>query len=305
MHNFFRFSFLSLALFSSLVVFAQKKPAVAFESVLLEKDIVVEGSKGIRITGKCNFLAYKANYNSDSLMMKAFLDNAFYLTITPMQKDSVNIKPALGHNAVFAEEKVSTKLKMKPASDDVKSGTITFSWFVPYASLKLNAGEQDLAFSVLFYGKDGFNNVISGKYKTEKIAFQKPKTRTFEVQLDSLTVNTFDNNGELWDVSFSSKVDKPDLKWTILLGDKELGSIQKGNSSTINFGKKPRIFKFTISENDEVYIYLTDEDDFQDDPIANWKYNTSNMKDDVVYKQEEKKANLASFSFSCKAGPLK
>lgn len=305
MRNFFRFSFLSLILIGSTTVFAQKKPAVTFESVLMEKDAVVKGSKGIRISGKCNFSAYKANYGSDSLMTKAFYDKAFYLTITPLQKDSLDIKPALGHNAVFSDDKVSTKLKMKPTAEDVRAGKIDFSWFVPYASLKLNASEQELIFSLLFYGKDGFNNVVSGKQKTEKITFLKPKTRTFEIQLDSLTVNTLDNNGELWDVSFSSKVDKPDLEWTILLGDKELGNIQKGNSYTINFGKKPRIFKFTISENDEVYIYLADTDDFEDDPIANWKYNTSNMKDDVVYKQDEKKANLASFSFSCKAGPVK
>lgn len=295
---------LIICLLLSINSFAQK-PNVKFTDLLIQKDLVVKGSKGVKISGKCNFSSFKTTYTSDSLMNNAFFGNAFYLTIVPLQKDSSEIKPALGHNAVFADDKVSTKLKIKPTAEEVKSGTVDFSWFVPYASLKLNAADQELIFSLLFYGKDGFNHVVSGKQISEKITFLKPKTRVFEVQLDSLTVNTLDNNGELWDVSFSSKVDKPDLEFTILLGDKELGNIQKGNSSSINFGKKPRIFKFTISENDEVYIYLVDEDDFNDDPIANWKYNTSNMKDDVVYKQEEKKVNLSSFGFSAKAGPMK
>ena len=296
--------FLVVALLISMNGFAQKA-TVTFPDLLLQKDVINNGVKGIKISGKCNFSAYKANYVSDSLMNKAFYDNAFYLTISPLLKDSSAIKPALGHNAVFSDDKVSTKLKIKPTIEEVKSGTTNFSWFVPYASLKLNATDQTVIFSLQFYGKDGLNNVVSGKQITDKITFVKPKTRTFEVKLDSLTVNTLDNNGELWDVNFSSKVDKPDLEWSIMLGDKELGNIQKGNSSSINFGAKPRIFKFTISENDEVYIYLVDEDEFKDDPIANWKYNTSNMKAEVVYQQEEKKVNLSSFSFSCKAGPVK
>lgn len=297
-------SLLFICLLLSINSFAQK-PKVVFTDLLIQKDLVVKGAKGVKISGKCNFSSFKTNYTSDSLMNKAFYDNAFYLTITPLQKDSSEIKPALGHNAVFSDDKVSTKLKIKPTAEDVKAGKVDFNWFVPYASLKLNAADQELTFSLVFYGKDGFNSVVSGKQKTEKVIFLKPKTRVFEVQLDSLSVNTLDNNGELWDVSFSSKVDKPDLEFTILLGDKELGNIQKGNSSSINFGKKPRIFKFTISENDEVYMYLVDEDDFNDDPIANWKYNTSNMKEDVVYKQEEKKVNLSSFGFSAMAGAIK
>jgi len=279
-------------------------PAVSYEAVLIEKDVINNGTKGIQISGKCDFQQYRKTYSSDSLMIRAFYDNAFYLTITPQDKDTFSIKPALGYSVLFPDDQVTVKLKMKPNKVDVKAGKMAFSWFVPYAALKLNSTEQDLNVFLSFYGKDGFNNVVSGKYRTPKISFIKPKIRVCEIQLDSVVVNSHDSKGQVWDANIYS-IDKPDLDWSIWLGDKKINSIEKGNSLFINFGLKPRIFKFTISENDEIYIYLIDDDEYLDDPIANWKFNSTSMKDNIVYKQEEPKANIARFSFSCKIGPLK
>ncbi len=281
-----------------------QKQEVSFENVLIEKDYLSSGCKGFRISGRCNFQQYRTSYPSDSLMIRAFYDNAFYLTITPQDKDTFSIKPAMGYSVLFPEDQVTVKLKLKPNKVDVKAGKLSFTWFVPYAALKLNAAEQDINCFFSFYGKDGFNNVVSGKYRTPKATFVKPKTRVCEIQLDSVVVNNHDTKGQVWDANIYS-IDKPDLEWGIWMGDNKINGIEKGNSLFINFGLKPRIFKFMISENDEIYIYLIDDDEYLDDPIANWKFNSTNMKDNIVYKQEEPKANVARFSFSCKMGPLK
>jgi hypothetical protein len=281
-----------------------QKPEVSFENVLIEKDFVNGGSKGFQVSGKCDIQAFKANYGSDSLMMRAFFNNAFYLTITPQDKDTFPIKPAMGYSVLFAEDKVTTKLKLKPGKTEVRAGKINFTWFVPYAALKLNATSQDINFFFQFYGKDGFNNVVSGKHRTQKINFVKPKTRVCEIQLDSVVVKDHDSKGQVWDANIYM-IDKPDLQWSIWLGDKMINSIEKGSSYSINFGLKPRIFKFMISENDEIHVYLVDDDEYLDDPIANWKFNSTNMNDNISYKQEEAKANVTNFSFSCKVGPLK
>src|SRR4051812_25969844 len=63
--------FFALFLFVPFAGLCQK-PNVVFEEVLLQKDVVAAGAKGFKISGKCNFLSYKQNYASDSLMNRAF-----------------------------------------------------------------------------------------------------------------------------------------------------------------------------------------------------------------------------------------
>ncbi|MNY23583.1 hypothetical protein D3C86_1572560 [compost metagenome] len=89
------------------------------------------------------------------------------------------------------------------------------------------------------------------------------------------------------------------------MGDLEVGNIHKGNAYFISFAEKPRVFRFLVSENDEVTVYLVDTDDTFHDPIASWRFNTSNMKEGTVYQQKEAKANMESFSFKCKTGKIK
>ena len=89
------------------------------------------------------------------------------------------------------------------------------------------------------------------------------------------------------------------------MGDLEVGNVHKGNAYKISFAGKPRVFRFLISENDEVTIYLSDTDDAFHDPIASWRFNSSNMKEGTVYQQKEAKSNMESFSFQCKIGKVK
>ncbi|WP_430402522.1 hypothetical protein [Fluviicola sp.] len=89
------------------------------------------------------------------------------------------------------------------------------------------------------------------------------------------------------------------------MGDLEVGNIHKGNNYSISFSEKPRVFRFLVSENDEVTIFLTDTDDAFHDPIASWRFNTTNMKEGSVYEQKEAKQNMKAFSFKCKVGKIK
>lgn len=301
---YFRITLLLLLQCICLSVFSQK-PKVTYESVLVEKDVVVDGAKGIRVKGKCNFQAYRTNYSTDSLMYRAFLGNAFYLSITPYVSDTSIIQPAFGYSLVFPDEKLFVKRKIKPTLNEVKAGLVDFSWFVPYAAMKLHPTQQELNYTMKFYGKDGFNNVVSGDFKTTKTAFEKPKTRVFEVHLDSIIVKPVDNQGQVWDLGFLDEYAKPDLKWFVKLGGEELNAVQKMNTYELDYSDKPKVFSFVISENDEVLLYLVDVDEYMDDSIASWKLNSSNMKEGKIYKQEEAKANLKAFGFSFKAGVFK
>lgn len=277
---------------------------VVYESVVVQRDFVHAGSKGFYVSGKCDIQSYRETYSTDSLMFKAFRDNTFYLTITPLQQDSLIIKSAIGYNTVFPDENIGTSIKWKPTRYEVRAGKMNFSWFVPYAAMKLNAVSQEVTFRFKFSGKDGFNKDISAEYKTDKISFVKPKTRICEIQFDSLRVNARDVNGKVWDANISG-IDKPDLDWSIFVGDKKINSLQKGNCLSMSCGEKPTVFKFTISEDDEIYINLVDEDEFIHDQIANWRYISAEMLENIAYKQEDLNTNVAAFSFSCKLGPVK
>lgn len=295
--------FLSLILLQFLAFTAwTQQPKVQIQDIVLQKDAVVKGAKGVQISGNCNFQAFSTVYNNDSLMEIAF-DDAFYLTITP-KIDSNEVEPAMGYNLVFPDKKIAVKLKINPATFELLKGKTPFTTFIPYAAFKLDAGSHELSFLFQFYGKDGFNNVVTGRAISPKLAFEKPKTRVFECKIDSLEVKQTDSKGQMWDPSLTS-IDKPDLKFSFVLGDFRVNSINKHSSYKIDYTEKPLVFRFLISENDEVYFYLADEDELFDDPIANWKFNNTNMFDNVDYQQKQAKANLKGFSFTCKVGPLK
>lgn len=294
-----------IVFFSSLVatVTWSQKPVVKIHSLVAQKDYVDNGAKGILLSGVCDFSENKQLYPNDSLIRHAFSDVPFYLTITPKVDTSI-IKPALGYNAVFKEDKISDKLKIKPSISEMKTGKVAFTWYIPYAAFKLNAGKNSVVFELSLYGKDGFNRVVSTKITSDKIDFEKPKTRVFELSLDSLQVKQLDVKGQAWDPTLAG-YDGPDLDFRIQLGTFTVNKIHKSNSYSMIFSDKPRLFKFVISENDEIAVNLVDEDEIWDDAIANWKFNSTNMKEGVEHTQLKAKANLVYFSFFCKIGPLK
>lgn len=289
--------------FLAFSVFAQT-PSVLFESVVIETDAMNMGSKGLNISGKCDLQDYRKTYPSDSLMVKAFWSNAFYLSISVLNQDSIAVKPAMGFAAAFPEDKICTKIKFNPNKLETLSGRLKFSWFVPYAALKLDPANQEVTYSLSFSGKDGFNKEVSGKYSFTKVTFVKPRTRVCEVQLDSVRVNKFDVKGRVWDANIYA-IDKPDLEWSISIGEKKVFNVRKENSYAMDYRLSPKVFKFLISEGDEVHVILVDIDEFLHDPVAYWSFNCTTIIENKIYKENQIGANVAALSFSYKAGPLK
>ena len=290
---------LLLTALSGNSLFAQNKENIIPE-VSIQTDYVENGVKGFRIVVTPDFNKLKKKYPVDSIFKKAMAQGKFSFRLSIFQ-DSTQVKPAFGYQKAFGKgDFVEIKLSCNPQFlDENKALTIASNVFIPYAGLKLKEGKQSLFVIADLSGKDGFNAAYKQRTKSAVFTFNKPLTKIFECSLDSLMVNTLDNNGQAWDHELFG-ADSPDLDFSIKMGDLEVGNVHKGNSYTILFSEKPRVFRFLISENDEVTIFLTDMDDAFHDPIASWRFNTTNMKEGTVYEQKEAKTNLKAFSFKCK-----
>lgn len=269
------------------------------KEIFAEIDVVQNGAKGFSLNYSLDFRALNEKYPTDSLLKNAMKSSFFKIAIQLSQNGRL-LKPGYG----FAELKDGNGNYLKISKQDVtftelKNGEKSFSIFIPYASFKLSEGSQQISASIDVSLKDAKNEVFKDSKSRDAITFTKPNTHYFVLALDSLCVNSFDTKGQAWDHSFTGS-DSPDLDFDISLGNQTVGNIHKGNSYCIVFSEKPRIFKFEISENDEVFIHLKDTDDVYDDDIASWKFDSTNMKEGIFYRQTERKANLQVFSFSCK-----
>lgn len=283
-------------------LFSQNKDNI-ISDLVVQTDYVENGVKGLRITTTCNYEALRKKYPSDSLLDHALLTSKFSVKLSIFQ-DSNQVKPAFGYQKAFGK---SDFIEFKESCNLVFSGSkaipVTNVFFIPYAALKLKEGKQHLYVAADLYGKDGFNTTYKQNKQSEIFTFNKPLTKIFECALDSLVVKSFDKNGQAWDHDLFG-TDAPDLDFSIKMGDLEIGNIHKGNNYSISFPEKPRVFRFLVSENDEVTIFFTDIDDAFHDPIASWRFDTSNMKEGVVYEQKEAKQNMKAFSFKCKLGKI-
>lgn len=262
-------------------------------------DHVEKGAKGILVNYQLNIDLIKQNYPNDSLQAIALESLKLSFILTPWIAER-QVKPGYGFqnlkdkNGFFELNRTHF-----PTYEEIAKGIMSCEIFIPYSSLQLTSEKQQITWKIDVSTKDGKN--IRYSQQIEKITkyFTPPATHYFNVNLDSLIVNFFDTKGQAWDRSMFGS-DAPDLDFTIYIGGISVGNIHKGNSYSIVFSDKPRIFKFAISENDEVYISFLDTDNLFHDEIASWKFDTANMKKGVEYKQTEKKANLKDFSFSCK-----
>ncbi|MDF3026455.1 MAG: hypothetical protein K0S23_762 [Fluviicola sp.] len=283
--------------------FAQNKENI-ISNIQVQPDFVENGVKGLRISVLCDFPVLRKKYPTDSLLNIA-LGQAKFTFILSLFQDSNQVKPAFGYQSAFGRgDFLEIKLKCDPQFSDSKPLSVNHFVFIPYAALKLKEGKQNLSVSADLYGKDGFNTPYKQNTRSTVFSFTKPLTKIFECSLDSLVVKPFDNQGQAWDHELFG-TDAPDLDFSIKMGDLEVGNIHKGNNYFISFAAKPRVFRFLVSENDEVTIFLTDTDDAFHDPIASWRFNTTNMKEGTVYQQKEAKENLTAFSFKCKVGKVK
>lgn len=295
--------FIILSILSGNSLSAQSKENI-IRGVQVQTDFVENGVKGLRISVLCDYSVLRKKYQTDSMMDRA-LNQARFFYVLSLFQDSNQVKPAFGYQTAFGKgDFVEMKVKCNPLLADPKSISENTFLFIPYAALKLKEGKHSLSVSADLSGKDGFNNSYRQNTRSTVFSFTKPLTKIFECSLDSLVVKPFDNQGQAWDHELFG-TDAPDLDFSIKMGDLEVGNIHKGNNYFISFAAKPRVFRFLVSENDEVTIFLTDTDDAFHDPIASWRFNTTNMKEGTVYQQKEAKENLTAFSFKCKVGKVK
>lgn len=291
-----------LTLSFSHCALAQNKENIIPE-VSIQTDYVENGVKGFRIVTTCDYNVLRKKYATDSVLKRALTHSKFAFKLSIFQ-DTAQIKPAFGYQKVFGKSDfIEIRQTCNPAYFESKPALVSSTIFIPYAALKLKEGKQTLTVSADLNGKDGFNTVYKQNTRSAAFTFVKPLTKIFECSLDSLVVKTLDNNGQAWDHELFG-TDAPDLDFSIKMGDLEVGNIHKGNDYSISFPEKPRVFRFLISENDEVTIFFTDTDDVFHDPIASWRFNTSNMQEGLVYEQKEAKQNLKAFSFKCKVGKV-
>lgn len=283
-------------------LFAQNKENIIPE-ISIQTDYVENGVKGFRIVTTCDYNVLRKKYTTDSLLERALTNSKFAFKLGIFQ-DTAQIKSAFGYQKAFGKSDfIEIRQTCNPTYFESKPALVSNTVFIPYAALKLKEGKQTLTVSVDLNGKDGFNTTYKQNTKSTAFTFNKPPSKIFECSLDSLIVKPFDNNGQAWDHELFG-TDAPDLDFSIKMGDLEVGNIHKGNSYSISFPEKPRVFRFLVSENDEVTIYFTDTDDAFHDPIASWRFDTSNMKEGVVYEQKEAKQNMQAFSFKCKVGKI-
>lgn len=274
------------------------------QNIEIQTDHVENGVKGFRVLNTCDFNVLRKKYGNDSLMEIALRQSRFSYVLTFYQ-DTTQIEPAFGYqHPGKKKEYLEFKIDCKPGMNDLENIAYPSVQFIPYAALKLPEGKQSIRVKFELNGKDGFNNTYKQSAQSADIAFMKPTTKVFECALDSLVVKHFNAQGQAWDHSVFG-ADAPDLDFSIVMGDLEVGNIHKGNSFYIAFPDKPRIFRFLISENDEVTIFLKDTDDVIHDPIASWRFDSANMKENVPYQQKDPKTNMQAFSFKCKVGKTK
>lgn len=291
------FGFLMISFFSY-----EQEPQIQFKSVKIEKDYVQYGAIGIRFSGRFDMLEFRKKYPSDSLMSRAFLKKTFTFSIKP-HMNGASILSNKGYDRLFSKKEVVYQIPYTFSQKDVDSLEFEFSQFLPYAAMNLNSGEQHIGCTIMFSGKDGFNHAVIGRFELETLTFQKPKTRLFEIVLDSLEINPVNEKGKRWDPSITNR-DLADMEFSLSCGGIRVLEIYKENSNHIRYRKNPLIFALTISENDEIHISLVDRDLFFHDAIAYWKLDSMEMPPDEKFEFSDGKVNMVAYHFSCKAGPL-
>jgi hypothetical protein len=263
------------------------------------KDFVYKGAIGIKLECAYDYNFLKTKYTSDSLLSKSTRGADFKIYTTVFQNKEL-VQPAYGYTSIKRADgnmEMASNLLTPMGTTNLDNNSTTI--FIPYASLKLPSEQNEVYVHLRIQGKDSFGVKYQQKIKTETISFQKPALKIFEFSLDSMIVNYIDDKGQAWDYSFS-RSDAPDLDFNLLVGGTEVGNIHKGNSYALKFAEKPRVFSFHVSENDEVWLYLVDEDTFINDEIASWRFVTTSMTNGISYEQQEKKANLTGFHFTFK-----
>ena len=283
--------------FFKVNLLAQDKPEI-IKSISLIADHVEKGVRGINVTVSYNFQFLDSIYPADSILKDAVFASSFKIYLEIFENGK-NVSADMGHNSVTKENghfymRSGIILMQDEVSKDMKADI-----FIPYASLKLTPEKHRIKLKAWISGKDGLSKSHKSAAQLKELEFTKPATKIFEVAIDSLVVNYFDTRGQAWDRSLFGS-DSPDLDFNVYVASVNVGNIYKEDSYFVSSPSRPWIFRFVISENDEVILSLQDRDNIFHDDIASWKFISSNMRPGISYEQNQAKNNMRSFSFRCK-----
>lgn len=259
------------------------------KSVSVQTDYEYHGVKGINITYKYNFLPLIQENKNDTL-----LDNAIFKISTKLYQNNVAIEPAKGYQSqANTNDKLEFTLSLLSTDISPTKTDKTITQFIPYAVLKLNEGNQDIDIKAEITGKDAVDFFHHQKVEKNAITFNKPKTKTFTLNIDYIEVNTMNAQGQAWDYSIF-RTDAPDIQVLVLVGN--ISVWKKSVTDTYMFAVGPysKNISFIISENDKVEIYIQDIDLIFHDYIANWNFTTSDKKPGTLYTYNKAKGNIKS-----------
>lgn len=261
------------------------------KSVSVETDYMYNGVKGINITYKYNFLQLINENNNDTLF-----DHSIFKINTQLYINNIAIEPANGYQDK-ENKNGNLEFNLSLLSNDISptKNDKSMTQFIPYASIKLNEGKQTIDIKAEITGKDATGFFHHQKVEKNEITFDKPKTRTFTLNIDYVEVNVNNSKGQAWDYSVF-RTDAPDIEVSVMVANVSVWKKHVNDTYMFAVGPYSKNINFVISENDKIVIYTQDIDLIFHDYIANWNFTTSDKKLGVLYKYSKAKGNIKSCS---------
>ena len=287
------FLFISVMILTALQTKANNLKII--QSVTVETDYTLEGTKGINITYRYNFLSLEEEHHNDTI-----LKNSIFKIKTSVSENDEVIEPANGYKSV-TDENGDLEFTITLMGSEIEASKFdkNVSQFIPYASLKLNEGVHTISVNAEITGKDAIGFLHQQKIAKPNIEFKKPPTKIFTLNIDFIEVSTLNTNGKAWDYSLF-KTDAPDVGVNILVGNTSVYKNHVNDTYMFAVGPNSKNIQFTISENDKVAILVQDIDVMFDDFIAKLLFKTGDKKSGTLYSYNTAKGNIKSCSLNYK-----
>jgi len=287
------FLFISVMILTALQTKANNLKII--QSVTVETDYTLDGTKGINITYRYNFLSLEEEHHNDTI-----LKNSIFKIKTSVSENDEVIEPANGYKSV-TDENGDLEFTITLMGSEIEASKFdkNVSQFIPYASLKLNEGVHTISVNAEITGKDAIGFLHQQKIAKTNVEFKKPATRNFTFNIDYIEINTLNTNGKAWDYSLF-KTDAPDVGVNVLVGNTSVYKNHVNDTYMFAVGPNSKNIQFTISENDKVAILVQDIDVMFDDFIAKLLFKTSDKKSGTLYSYNTAKGNIKSCNITFK-----
>lgn len=282
-----------LILSISLNIYANELKIIS--NISVETDYEKDGAKGINISYKYNFLSL-VEYDHNDTILK---DCTFQLK-TKLLSNNEPIEPATGYRA-NTNNNGDLEFSISLTGKDIEATKFDqkVTQFIPYASMKLKDGENNITIQAEMSGKDATGHLHNDIKEKSDVTFKKPITKTFTINIDYIEVQPITTDGQAWDYAFF-KTDAPDVGVTVLVGNTTVYKINVNDTYMFAAGPNAKNITFTISEKDRVGVLIQDIDVLFHDFIAKWNFTTHDKKDGILYTYDKAKGNIKSCNLNFK-----